>query len=301
MNLKLAELIELAKRSSQPLHEMILINQMVEEGVDPQELRLELERLVLTILDLCEKNYGKQIRSLTGLVENNAHIFSNHQPLMMSQFNYVATVAALSLAEANASMGKIVACPTAGSCGVLPGVLFALRRLFQAEISDLTNAFIVAGEIGNRIASVSSISGAAAGCQAEIGAAATMASAALTYYFSEDSNKVAHASALTLKSMMGLVCDPVGGFVEVPCVKRNAVAVNIAIATSEMALSGIESVIPFDEVVEAMAKVGRMLPEELRETGLGGVASTRTARLLLEKIRGDQGEKFPEYGDYETC
>lgn len=294
------KLIELCKKSLQPFHEVVLINQMIEEGIDPEETRKKLERLVLAALELTRKNYGKSIQSLTGLVKNNAYLFSNYKPLMMGQFNYVATLAALSLAETNASMGKIVACPTAGSCGVVPAVLFALREIFAADIFDLTNAFIVAGEIGNRIASVVSISGAAAGCQAEIGTATAMAGAALTYYFTKDPDKVSHAAALALKSLMGLVCDPVGGFVEVPCVKRNAVAVNIAITTAELAIAGVESMIPFDEVVEAMAKVGRSLPEELRETGLGGIAATHTARLLVEKIRRDQYEELPEYGDNQT-
>ncbi|AEH51937.1 L-serine ammonia-lyase, iron-sulfur-dependent, subunit beta [Pseudothermotoga thermarum] len=295
--MKFAELIGLSKKSQQPFHEVILINQMMEEGLDPLELSQKLKRLVITILDLCEKNFGKPSKSLTGMVQNAAYTFSNHQPLMMGKFNYIATVAALSMAESNASMGKIVACPTAGSCGVLPGVLYALWKVFSADVDDVTNAFIVAGEVGNRIASVASISGAIAGCQAEIGAAAAMASSALTYYFTLDPDKVAHAAALTLKSLMGLVCDPIGGFVEVPCIKRNATAVNLAIATAEMAIAGIQSVIPFDEVVEALSKVGRSLPEELRETGLGGIAATKTAQLLVEKIRGDQGEIFPEYGD----
>ncbi|MGB9614812.1 MAG: L-serine ammonia-lyase, iron-sulfur-dependent, subunit beta, partial [Fervidobacterium sp.] len=123
------------------------------------------------------------------------------------------------------------------------------------------------------------------GCQAEIGTATAMASALLTYYFSNDPLKVGNAAALAFKSLMGLVCDPVGGFVEVPCVKRNGVAVNIAIACSEMALASIESVIPFDEVIEAMYLVGKALPESLKETGIGGIAATKTAQKIVEKIK----------------
>lgn len=285
--MKFCELISLEKKATQPLHEVILLSQMLEDGSDPIDLRNKTQIILDTMLDICEKNYGRTQKTLTGLCGDNAYLFSQWKPQMMGEFNYIATVAALSVAEANAAMGRIVACPTAGSCGVVPGMAYALRKIKKIPIDSLVNALIVAGAIGKCIAKMVSISGAVAGCQAEIGTAAAMASAIAVYSLSQDSEKVSHAAALSLKSLMGLVCDPVGGFVEVPCVKRNAVAVNVAISTSEMALCGIKSVIPFDEVVEAMAKVGRSLPEELRETGLGGVASTKTAIDLLEKIRGE--------------
>lgn len=285
--MKFCELISLEKKATQPLHEVILLSQMLEDGSDPIDLRNKAQIILDTMLDICEKNYGQVQKTLTGLCGDNAYLFSRWKPQMMGEFNYIATVTALSVAEANAAMGRIVACPTAGSCGVVPGMVYALRKIKKIPIDSLVDALIVAGAIGKCIAKVVSISGAVAGCQAEIGTATAMASAIAVYSLSQDSEKVSHAAALSLKSLMGLVCDPVGGFVEVPCVKRNAVAVNIAISTSEMALCGMKSVIPFDEVVEAMAKVGRSLPEELRETGLGGIASTKTAIDLLERIRGE--------------
>lgn len=282
-----SELIELEYKLGQPLHEVILLSQMMEDGSDPIELRNKTKVFLKTMLEISEKNFAKSQKTLTGLCGDNAFLFGQYRPQMMGEFNYIATIAALSVSEANASMGKIVACPTAGSCGIVPAMAYALRKVKNIPEESLVDGLIVAGAIGTCVAQKVSISGAVAGCQAEIGTATAMASSMAVYSLSKNSTKVSHAAALSLKSLMGLVCDPVGGFVEVPCVKRNAVAVNIAIATAEMALSGIESVIPFDEVVQAMARVGGLLAEELRETGTGGIASTKTAISFMEKIRGE--------------
>ncbi len=287
MSMNLSDLIELENKIGQPLHEVILLSQMMEDGSDPVDLRSKTKVFLKEMLDISEKNFAKSHKTLTGMCGNNAFLFAQYSPQMIGEFNYIAMITALSIAEANASMGRIVACPTAGSCGVVPAMAYALKKVKGVCEELLVDGLIVAGAIGKFIAERASISGAVSGCQAEIGTATAMASSMAVYSFSKDSKKVSHAAALSLKSMMGLVCDPVGGFVEVPCVKRNAVAVNIAIATAEMALSGIESVIPFDEVVEAMARVGKLLPEELRETGLGGVAWTKTAKSLVDKIRGE--------------
>lgn len=214
---------------------------------------------------------------------------SIHESKLVGEFMHVAMVAALSVSEANAAMKRIVACPTAGACGVMHGIIYALNKVMQVSEEQFVNGLIVAGIFGEIIAKTVSISGSKAGCQAEIGTAAAIASALIVYVLTQDAEKSSHAAALCLKSFMGLVCDPIGGFVEVPCVKRNGVAVAIAVA--EMVLSGIKSVIPFDEVVEAMAKVGKTLPEELKETDLEGIASTKTARSILELFRsGADGE-----------
>ncbi|MGJ8455294.1 L-serine ammonia-lyase, iron-sulfur-dependent, subunit beta [Pseudothermotoga sp. U03pept] len=288
--MKFAELIDLYRKTNQKFDDVILISQMLEDGSDPLQTRKNVEKLLKTMLEICEKSYGRSYETLTHLCGSNGFLLAEHEAQLMGEFNYVATVAALSLAESNASMGRIVACPTAGSCGVVPAIVYALRKMKKIEESVLIDSLIVAGAVGLSVASTVSISGAVAGCQAEIGTATAMASSLVVYSLSQDPEKVSHAAALSLKSLMGLVCDPVGGFVEVPCVKRNATAVNVAICVAEMVLAGIKSVIPFDEVVEAMAKVGRSMPEELRETGLGGVASTKTAQLFTKQIRGERFE-----------
>ncbi|MBO8161476.1 MAG: L-serine ammonia-lyase, iron-sulfur-dependent, subunit alpha [Thermosipho sp. (in: Bacteria)] len=268
-----------------PLHQVILNMEMFETGVDPDEIKEKLSKMLKVILEEAETQYGKKHETLTGMTGDNAFKLRNHTPNFLSKFSYMATVTALSIAESNASMGRIVACPTAGASGVIPGVFNAMVKIFNPTFEEMLEAFIVAGGIGKVIADKATISGAAGGCQAEIGTAAAMASGALTYYIAKDAEKVGNAAALTLKSIMGLVCDPVGGFVEVPCVKRNGNLVNIAISSSEMALSGIKSVIPFDEVVDAMKKVGSSLPQSLRETGEGGIANTQTAKSLVSNLK----------------
>ncbi|KAF2962119.1 L-serine ammonia-lyase, iron-sulfur-dependent, subunit alpha [Fervidobacterium sp. 2310opik-2] len=283
--MKYSELLEIWKETNLEFSEIILAHEMIETGRDPEKVKEKLRRLMNVILEEAEKNIGKKFETLTGMTGDNGLKFYKNSPKMVSEFNHLATTVAISMGESNASMGRIVACPTAGSCGVVPGALYALKKIYNANEEDLLKSFIVGSGVGNVVANKATLSGAAGGCQAEIGTATAMASAILTYYFSKDPVKVGHAAALSFKSLMGLVCDPVGGFVEVPCVKRNGSAVNVAIICSEMALAGIESVIPFDEVVEAMYNVGKSLPESLRETGIGGIAGTKTAQQIVEKIK----------------
>lgn len=280
-----SELLEISISTNLEFSEVILAQEMMETGRDPQKVKKALRKIMHVMLEEAEKNYGKEFNTLTNLTGNNGATLSNAVPYMMSEFNHVATVVAISMGESNASMGRIVACPTAGSCGVMPGALYALKYIKKASDDELLKSFIVASGIGNVVAKRATLSGAAGGCQAEIGTATAMASSMITYYFSRDPVKVGNAAAISLKSLMGLVCDPVGGFVEVPCVKRNGSAVNVAIACAEMALAGIESVIPFDDVVNAMYNVGKSLPESLRETAIGGIAGTKSAQEIVEKIR----------------
>lgn len=181
---------------------------------------------------------------------------------------------ALRMGECNACMKRIVAAPTAGACGVLPAVLLPYRRHFGASGEDLIRALYTAAGFGMVIAARASISGAEGGCQAEIGSAAAMAAPALVQLQGGTPRQMAHACALAVKNLMGLVCDPVGGLVEVPCVKRNVIGAMDALSAAQMALAGIESRVPPDQVLDAMAEVGRSLPPSLRETGKGGLAAT---------------------------
>ena len=197
-----------------------------------------------------------------------------------------AAAYALAANEANAAMGKICAAPTAGSSGVLPGVLFSIAEERGISQDDLAVALLVAGAIGMVIASRASLSGAEGGCQAECGSAAAMAAGAIVDLLGGSPDQVGHAAALALKNLLGLVCDPVAGLVEVPCVKRNAGAAMIALLSADMALAGIHSVIPVDEVIDAMSAVGKAMNSELRETGMGGLAATPTGIECAERIFG---------------
>ena len=181
---------------------------------------------------------------------------------------------ALRMGECNACMKRIVAAPTAGACGVLPAVLLPYARQFQAEADRLVEALYVASGFGMVIAARASISGAEGGCQAEIGSAAAMAAPALVHLQGGTPEQMANACAMAVKNLLGLVCDPVGGLVEVPCVKRNVIGAMDALSAAQMALAGIESRVPPDQVLDAMREVGQSLPHTLRETGKGGLAAT---------------------------
>ena len=199
---------------------------------------------------------------------------------------YVSEVIAeaLSMAESNACMRRIVAAPTAGACGVLPAVLLPLCKYEELNQHQLLEALYVASGIGSVIAYRACIAGASGGCQAEIGTASAMAAGALVALRGGSGAQIGHAVAMALKNLMGLICDPVAGLVEVPCVKRNVIGAVNAVSVADMALAGVESRIPVDEVIDAMGEVGRRMPVEFRETALGGLAVTPTGRAVKQRM-----------------
>ncbi len=189
---------------------------------------------------------------------------------------------ALAVSEQNAKMGRIVACPTAGSCGIVPAVLFSLQKAYGYTDRQLVDALFTAGAVGIVIAKNASLAGATGGCQAECGSATAMAAAAAVELAGGTPAQAGYAVAFALKSLMGLVCDPVGGLVEVPCIKRNAFCAVNAYVAAAMALAGIESLIPADEVIKAMDEVGKLMSPALKETAKGGIAATPTAQMLAK-------------------
>jgi len=188
--------------------------------------------------------------------------------------------ASIATAELNAAMGRIVAAPTAGASGVLPGVLLTIADEYLIDNEALVDALLVAGALGTCLAAHSTLSGAAGGCQAEIGAAAAMTAGALVYLLGGSNEAVGHGAAFALQGQLGLICDPVAGLVEIPCVARNATGAAVALTGAQLALAGAEFPIPFDEIVVAAASVGASLPLSLRETAQGGLAQTPTARKI---------------------
>lgn len=207
-------------------------------------------------------------------------------PLLSGQSVMEAVSYALAVAEVNATMGRIVACPTAGSCGIVPGVLKKIQELDNLSDEQIAVALMTCAGFGMVIAHRASVSGAVGGCQAECGAASAMAAAAAVELRGGTPEQAGQACAMVLKNVMGLVCDPVAGLVEVPCAKRNALGASLAMVMADLALSGVTSVIPVDEVITAMGTVGRSLPESLRETARGGLAVTPTGLELHKKIFG---------------
>lgn len=221
-----------------------------------------------------------EARSLSGLVGGDAKRVAEAAHTLAGDTLADAIAAALAVAEVNASMGRIVAAPTGGASGVLPGVVLTVAANVGADRERVALALAAAGGVGGVIAARASLSGAASGCQAEIGSGAAMAAAAAVELAGGTPRQAGHAASLALQGLLGLVCDPVGGLVEVPCVVRNATAAGVALAAAQMALAGVEFPIPFDEVASAMGSVGRSLPPSLRETALGGLAVTPTGRRL---------------------
>jgi len=278
------ELVDLSLKTGQPLAEVVKEWEMLENGTDPEYLSEQSLKFVTQMIKTYKDKLNSDSLSLTGWTGFNTGLYNDYRNSNKSIFSSLISksiLAALATSESNACMGKIVACPTAGSSGVVPGVVVALHEEKGIDLKTLSESLIVAGAIGEFIRRKASLSGAIAGCQAEIGSACAMASTLVVYALKGSPQMVENAASLSLKFLMGLVCDPVGGFVEVPCVKRNPAASVLAFTAAEMSMSGIKSLIPFDEITEAMGKVGRSLSEDLRETGKGGIAATKTARSLL--------------------
>lgn len=268
------------------MYEVIQADDCVERGVTREESFGQIRELYAAIRHAASR-YNPSLRSASGMVGGDgekmrAYVASGKT--ICGEYVGRVITQALQMGENNACMKCIVAAPTAGSCGVLPAVLLPYQQREGLEDDQMTRAMFVAGAIGQVIASKSSIAGAAGGCQAEIGTASAMAAAALCYLAGGSAQAVCHAAALALKSLMGLVCDPVAGLVEVPCVKRNAGGAMIAMCAAEMALAGIRSAIPPDEVILAMRDVGDKMDVSLRETGLGGVAGTPCGIRVAERM-----------------
>ncbi|ADE56226.1 L-serine ammonia-lyase, iron-sulfur-dependent, subunit alpha [Aminobacterium colombiense] len=281
----LAEVIALSLNQNSSFCQAALSKEELETGLSIEHIREGMkERLTdmeKSVSDaLSQKWDGKVVKSDFGKMND----YSQSQQSLSSEYILRASEIALAVATYNAAMGRIVAAPTAGSCGILPGLLFAYKELFRPEEEALVDALIVAGSVGEVVASRATLAGAEGGCQAECGAAVAMGAAALVALRGGTSEAIGHSVALTFKSILGLVCDPVGGLVESPCIKRNGLLVSLAVLGADMALAGVESIIPADEVIDAMAQVGRAIPESLRETAQGGLAITPTARRLVAEI-----------------
>lgn len=270
-----------------PFWRAVLLNDMDERQIPEKESFRAMKGVWEAMLqaseeyDACLKSRSGLVGGLGGKLDAYRH---NGVPLCG---DFMATVMgeALKMAESNACMKRIVAAPTAGACGVLPAVLIPLYRAGGLSEMDMLQALYVAGGIGQVIAARAYIAGAAGGCQAEIGTASAMAAGAAVHLRGGDAAQISHAAAMALKNLMGLVCDPVAGLVEVPCVKRNVVGAVNALSCADMALAGIVSAIPPDQVIDAMRAVGDAMSPTLKETAKGGIADTPQAREIVKKMR----------------
>lgn len=283
------ELVNAALSSNQKISQIVLTEQAEDMELTEEAVYETMERSFDVMRQSVENGMEKDLRSPSGLSGGAAAKLKKAVDEGRNHYGHLlgnAISMALAVTEYNSCMGQIVAAPTAGSCGVIPAALISVLEEYNLPKKDIVMSLFTASAIGMVIAKVASIAGAEGGCQAEVGSASAMAAAALTEIFEGTPDMISDSCAIALKNTMGLVCDPVAGLVEVPCIKRNAMGVANAFTASELALAGIKSVIPADEVIVAMKKVGDQMSPSLRETAEGGLAATPTGCRLCKKIFG---------------
>ncbi|KYZ75869.1 serine dehydratase [Anaerosporomusa subterranea] len=279
----IAELVALAEEMGQPIADVVWQWETERSASQPEAIWREMASRLAVMQQAAAQGLIQREKSFSGLVGGDAYRLATTNsfigPVVMR-----AAANAIAVSEVNANMGKIVACPTAGSCGIVPGAILAIAEHLQCGDDKLVRALFTAAGIGEVIAANATVSGAVGGCQAECGAAAAMAAAAVVEMLGGTPRQSSHALALALKNLLGLVCDPVAGLVEVPCVKRNGFAAVHALTAAQMALAGVESIIPADEVIDAMNRIGAELPCSLKETSEGGLAKTATGIEITERL-----------------
>ncbi len=280
-------LVAAAEQRHCPISEIVIEREQELHELTRSEVIDRMRNRWRIMRQAAEQGIAQGTKSLSGLVGDEGkklfHYAMEKQPLS-GKGTLAAAARALAVAGVNSSMGRIVAAPTAGSCGILPSVFLTAAEVTAANEEKIVSALFTAAGFGMIIDEVATTSGAQGGCQAECGSAAGMAAAGAVELAGGNPRQAAHACAIALKNTIGLVCDPVAGLVEVPCVKRNAMGASNAMVAADMALAGIESKIPVDEVIEAMREVGQLLPTSLKETAQAGLAATPTARQIEDRI-----------------
>ena len=286
----ISELVNAASSAGRTISEVVLADQAEQLCISPDALFERMDARLSVMEDSVKAGMNPALRSTSGLTGGDASRMWDYAASggICGGFTSRAMARALAVSENNAAMGKIVAAPTAGSCGILPGAVVSMLNEGRCSREAAVMALFTAGAFGMVIAQNASIAGAEGGCQAECGSAAAMAAAALVELMGGTPQQCAHACAMAIKNQLGLVCDPVAGLVEIPCIKRNVSGVAIAFSSAEMALAGIESKIPADECIGAMREVGCSIPSALRETAKGGLAATPTGERLREQVFGSR-------------
>ncbi len=283
----IAEMVEKAETQNTSLYQVVLQVEIERSGQTEEAIRARLQTRLEVMRRSVDAGLNQPMHSVSGMSGGDAHRlwgWQADQKTLSGPILSRAVARAMAVGEVNAGMGCIVATPTAGAAGVLPALLLSLQEAYTLSDKQLVDSLLTAGGIGSVIARRASISGAAAGCQAEVGSAAAMAAGAAVELMGGTPRQSAQAVAIALTNMLGLVCDPVAGLVEVPCVKRNAGGVAQAIVAVDLSLAGIESLIPADEVIDAMAAIGRRMDERLKETAQGGLAATPTGKAWAIRL-----------------
>jgi len=280
------ELLSLCKENNSKIYEIVLEKEHIATGMSYEELENRMKETLDVMKTSATSALDKEIISVSGLTGGNSkkvQDYKNNNATLSGVFINAAMAKAFSTSEVNASMGRVCAAPTAGASGIIPSALLSAQEKLSLSDDMLVNALFTAAGIGEIVAKNATLAGAEGGCQAECGVAAAMAAGAIVEMAGGSPEQALDAASFALTNIMGLVCDPIAGLVEYPCALRNASGVVNALISADMALAEVQSLVPFDEVVEAMYKVGKALPESLRETAQGGLADTPTGRDLAQK------------------
>ncbi|KNF10190.1 putative L-serine dehydratase, alpha chain [Gottschalkia purinilytica] len=283
------ELLALTEKHNKKISEIVLQRECKITGLSEQEIREKMKRSFDIMKASAKDGMEKEIKTVGGIIGGDAKRvagYAKSEKTLCGETVLKAAARALSCSEINASMGRICAAPTAGSCGIVPSTVTTAAEVYGSTDEEIVDALLTASGIGIIISTNATVAGAEGGCQAECGAAAAMAAAAMVEMAGGTPEMSLHAASIAIKNVMGLVCDPIAGLVEAPCAKRNASGAVNAMISADLALAGVKSIIPFDEVVDAMYEVGKALPSELRETALGGVAATETGKRIMKEIFG---------------
>lgn len=282
MHKSIESLVNEAERTGRTVARVVLEREAAETGVPEERIRERIGKTLVVMRQAIEEGLKGEVRSPSGLTGGRSRRLWEDGPRLLGPRVTTTLARAIATLEVNAAMGLIVAAPTAGAAGVLPAILISAGEFLEADDEALVDAMLVAGGVGGVIAHRASLAGAEGGCQAETGTAAAMGAAAVTVLGGGGNAQMSTAVALSLQGMLGLICDPIGGLVEIPCIYRNASAAMQAIAAAEMALAGLDFPVTADEVIDVMGEVGRKMPAAYRETALGGLAATPSARRLVQ-------------------
>jgi len=293
-----SDLLKLTKKYKKPIWEIVLMNEISTSDNTKEQIVKRMGERISVMRDAVEKGLKTSTKTVGGMAGENAKklaqgLKKQKKNLILSEASLLSITYAIATSETNARMGRIVAFPTAGAAGVIPGVFLAAQKKYKFSDKKLVEGLFAASGLGMIIGENATLAGAEGGCQAEIGSAIAMSACALTEMRGGTPEQCFNAAALGLKNLLGLTCDPLGGMVEVPCIKRGGILSVLALSASDMAMLGVESYIPFDEVVESLNHIGRMLSPKLRETALGGLAVTKTGQRIKKKL----GFKYTLNGD----
>ncbi|TXI68107.1 MAG: L-serine ammonia-lyase, iron-sulfur-dependent, subunit alpha [Cyclobacteriaceae bacterium] len=276
--------------------DVVLEYELEQKGRSEKQIWEGLSKAWEVMKDAVQTGLTEDMTSRSGMINNGAKkVYRHNQTVLSKEFqNLIAR--ALAAKEVNSCMGRIVAAPTAGASGIMPGVLYTLQEIHHIEDKKILEAMLLAAGIALIMEQKASIAGAVGGCQAETGTAAAMGAGAIVYCLGGDTDQIFNAVAITVQCMLGLVCDPVAGLVEVPCVVRNASAAAIANSSAQIALANVSSVIPVDEVIDAMGEIGASMETRYKETALGGLAATKTGQAISKKVLIRDIEILPDEG-----